>query len=137
MAYATGQGIEQDYAEAVSWTRKAAEQEFAGAEYNLGVMYDNGQGLPQDFAEAMKWYLKAAAQGDSAAQNNLGLMYEEGRGLTPDYISACMWYDIAISSGGKAAELLRRRAEGKMTSADVEEARRRAQAYLQSNRKLQ
>ena len=61
--YDKGQGVPQDYAEAVKWYRLAAEQGDADAQYNLGVMYDNGQGVPQDYAEAVKWYRLAAEQG--------------------------------------------------------------------------
>lgn len=37
--YDEGQGVTQDYAEGMKWYRKAAEQGFAKAQYNLGVMY--------------------------------------------------------------------------------------------------
>ena len=53
----------QDYAEAMKWYRKAAEQDIAEAQYNLGVMYDEGRGVSQNHAEAVKWYQKAAEQG--------------------------------------------------------------------------
>ena len=48
-------------------TSIAAEQSFAPAQYNLGVMYDNGDGVPQDEVEAMRWYRLAADQGFAAA----------------------------------------------------------------------
>ena len=47
-AYYGGQGVAQDYAEAVKWYRKAAEQNDAGAQYNLGVCYANGDGVAKD-----------------------------------------------------------------------------------------
>jgi len=47
----------------VQWYRKAAEQGFAKAQYNLGVKYANGQGVKRDHAEAVRWYRKAAEQG--------------------------------------------------------------------------
>jgi uncharacterized protein len=56
----------------------AAEQGYAEAQYNLGVMYGNGNGVVQDYAEAVKWYRLAAEQGNAKAQNNLGVMYEYG-----------------------------------------------------------
>ncbi len=56
-----GRGVPQDYAEAVKWYRKAAEQGNAGAQFNLGVMYDNGQGVPQDYVQAHMWYNLSAA----------------------------------------------------------------------------
>ena len=52
----------QDYAAAVKWYRRAAEQGHASAQFNLGVMYDGGQGVLQDYAAAVKWYRRAAEQ---------------------------------------------------------------------------
>jgi len=51
-----GQGVPQDYAEAIKWFRKAADQDRPDAQYNLGVMYQNSQGVPRDYAEAAKSY---------------------------------------------------------------------------------
>ncbi len=45
----------------MGWFRKAAEHGLAGAQYNLGVMYDRGQGVPQDYAQAHMWYNLAAS----------------------------------------------------------------------------
>ncbi len=45
LMYYDGQGVRQDYAEAVKWYRQAAEQGYVKAQYNLGVMYNNGQGV--------------------------------------------------------------------------------------------
>src|SRR5258708_34225129 len=70
--YFKGQGVPQDYAEAVRWYRKAAEKGDAKAQYGLGFMYREGQGVPQDYAEAVRWYRKAADQGDAKAQRALG-----------------------------------------------------------------
>ncbi|MFC1492271.1 tetratricopeptide repeat protein, partial [Nitrospinota bacterium] len=43
--YRRGQGVLQDYKEAVKWYRKAAEQGDVKAQNNPGVMYRNGQGV--------------------------------------------------------------------------------------------
>ena len=43
-----------------------ADQGDAGAQVNLGVMYDHGKGVPQDYAQAAAWYRKAADQGDAS-----------------------------------------------------------------------
>ncbi len=69
--YYDGDGVEQDYAEAVKWFRKAAEQGFAWGQYNLGECYYKGKGVEQDYAEAVKWYRKAAEQGHVKAQEQL------------------------------------------------------------------
>ena len=76
--YDNGEGVPQDYKEAVKWYRLAAEQGHAKAQYNLGLMYDNGEGVPQDYKEAVKWYRLAAEQGVASAQTNLGFMYYNG-----------------------------------------------------------
>jgi hypothetical protein len=65
--YCEGQGVPQDFGEAVKWFRKAAEQGNATAQYNLGVCYQNGQGVPQNREEGLMWIRKAAAQGEPNA----------------------------------------------------------------------
>ena len=80
-------------------TLQAAEQGFAAAQYNLGVMYDNGQGVRQDDAQAVQWYRKAAEQGACPSQVNLGLMYEQGQGVRQDYAEAFRWYRKAAEQG--------------------------------------
>ena len=61
----------------MKWYTFAAEQGFAHAQNNLGLMYANGLGVPQDDKTALKWYILAAGQGDADAQTNLGLMYRK------------------------------------------------------------
>src|ERR1043166_10171824 len=41
--YDKGEGVVKDQVEAVKWYRKAAEQNFAKAQYNLGIRYDQGR----------------------------------------------------------------------------------------------
>ena len=69
--YATGEGVAQDWTEAVKWYRKAAEQGHAGAQFLLGVCYVNGKGVAEDMTEAIKWIRKAARQGNDKAQETL------------------------------------------------------------------
>jgi uncharacterized protein len=132
--YRDGQGVAQDYTEAVNWfrkaadrvthlpntvsrtcttpagawwrtmrgvkmDRKAAEQGWARAQFNLGSMYENGQGLTQDHTQAVKWYCKAAEQGDVHAQFRLGVMYHIGQGAAGDDDEAAKWYHRAADQG--------------------------------------
>ena len=90
--------------EAVKWSRKAAEQGDAEAQFNLGIMYHNGQGVPQDHAEAARWYRKAAEQGDADAQFNLGLMYHNGQGVPQDHAEAARWSRKAAEQGHAGAQ---------------------------------
>ena len=89
----------KDYAEAVKWYRKAAEQGHADAQYNLGICYRNGYGVTQDNDEAVKWYRKAAEQGLASAQCNLGYCYEKGKGVPQDEKEAVKWYRKAAEQG--------------------------------------
>ena len=47
---------------------KAAEQDYAPAQADLGVMYWNGQGVPQDAVLAYMWLYMAAAQEPDAVE---------------------------------------------------------------------
>ncbi len=89
VCYHDGLGVNQNYAEAVKWFRKALEKGWAAAQYSLASCYENGTGVKQDYAEAMKLYRKAAEQGYVFAQNNLGIIYFEGvPGVNQDYAEA-------------------------------------------------
>ena len=79
------------YATALEFWRPLAEQGHAGAQNNLGFMYDNGRGVPKDYAEAAKWYPKAAEQGHAKAQSGLGILYHFGWGVPNDSVLAYMW----------------------------------------------
>ena len=69
--YEEGIGVPQDYAEALHWYRKAAEQGDANAQINLGFMYNNGRGVPQNLVQAYMWYKLSADQGNEMALQNL------------------------------------------------------------------
>jgi TPR repeat protein len=66
--YANGRGVPQDNKAAVSWYRKAAEQDHADAQFHLGVVYASGLCVAQDLVVAVSWYRKAAEQGHADAQ---------------------------------------------------------------------
>jgi hypothetical protein len=102
--YDTGDGVSQDYGEAVKWYRKAIEQGYSNAQNNLGVLYENGQGVPQDYVQAVELYRKAAENDNATAQNNLGLMYRHGKGVTQDYGEAARWFKKAAEQGHTKAQ---------------------------------
>ena len=56
-------GVPEDNAEAVLWTRKAAEQGHYWAQFRLGEMYADGDGVPKNHIQAYAWLSIAAAQG--------------------------------------------------------------------------
>ncbi len=59
--YYNGQDVTQNYAKALNWLRKAADQGHTKAQSHLGDMYEKGEGVPQDNAEATKWRERAKA----------------------------------------------------------------------------
>ncbi len=63
-------GLAQDYASAVKWYKRAAEQGHASAQFNLGEMYFKGQGDTKDYTRAYMWWEIAASQGDENAVKN-------------------------------------------------------------------
>ena len=64
--------------------RARAEQGYAAALNNLGIMYAGGRGVPQDDAEAVRWYRLAAEQGHAVAQFVLGVSSDDGGGVVQD-----------------------------------------------------
>jgi hypothetical protein len=93
--YRNGDGVPQDYAQAVTWYRQAAEQGDIDAQLSLGNAYHFGQGVSQDYAQAVSWYRQAADQGDADAQHNLGYAYATGDGVRKDYVEAHKWRNLA------------------------------------------
>ena len=60
--YAKGYGVEQDYAQAMQWCRRAADQGNVGAQQQIGVMYHFGYGVPKDLLQAYFWYTLATGK---------------------------------------------------------------------------
>jgi hypothetical protein len=71
VTYANGRGVLQNDKQAVKWYRLAAEQGYADAQNNLGVMYDNGEGVPQSDIDAYAWWVIAVANNNQRARNNM------------------------------------------------------------------
>ena len=72
-----GQGVATNYVEAVKWCRKAAEQNHAKAQYNLGFCYAKAKAWRQDHVEAVKWYRKAAEQNHAAGSIQSGRLLRQ------------------------------------------------------------
>ena len=90
MMFESGQGVLQNFDEAIKWYQLAASQGLIKAQeklnllvskaaaaqvnFGLGVAFENGQGVPQDIMEAIRWYQLAADQGLIKAQEKLNLL---------------------------------------------------------------
>lgn len=102
----------QEFAEAVSWYRKAAEHGHAEALAHLGTCYTFGWGVTRDTAKAAQWYSRAvksfrtaAEHGDASAQCKLGNCYQHGQlGVPQDHAEAVTWYQRAVEQGHADAQ---------------------------------
>jgi putative methionine-R-sulfoxide reductase with GAF domain len=83
--YAVGEGVKQDYSEAVQWFTKAAEQGHVRAQGMLGAYYMVGRGVPQDFEKAYFWSVLARAGLDEYSKSRV--MFLTSR-MTPAQVSA-------------------------------------------------
>jgi TPR repeat protein len=62
----------KDYLHAMESYRKAADQGYAPAQADIGVLYENGWGVAKDIDQARVWYQKAADQAYEPAKTALG-----------------------------------------------------------------
>ena len=99
-------GVAKDEAAAVRWYRKAADQNHALAQINLGACYASGEGVPKDAVEAVKWYRKAADQNHAEAQCRLGGCYALGQGVADDEVEAIKWFRKAAEQNHPFAQFL-------------------------------
>jgi TPR repeat protein len=90
IAYESGEGVPQDYAQAMGLYLKATE--LADAEMKIGLLYAHGRGVRQDYSQAVLWYRKAADTGSVDADLALGSTYETGEGVPRDDAQAMQWY---------------------------------------------
>ena len=67
LLFPNGLEVTQDPAEALRWSRAAAEQGHAEAQANTGLIYARGEGVPVDMKTAYMWFRLAADHGDEDA----------------------------------------------------------------------
>ena len=104
--YIHGQGVPVDYAEALRWTRSAAEQGDVTGQFNMGTIHAGGLGVERDYAVAAEWFARAAEQDDAASRFNLGVLYARGLGVTKDDEEALFLLSTAtIIAGDPEANL--------------------------------
>jgi len=72
--YATGEEVQQNYAQAVRWFTLAAERGHVVAQATLGAYYWAGRGVPQDLTKAYFWSILAQAGGDQASKYRVAVL---------------------------------------------------------------
>ena len=93
-----------DYAEAVKWFRKAAEQGFGYAQYNLAKLYWGGRGVLQDKIAILMWFNIAAANGHTGAVTNKDTVAKELS--SADIVKAQKWAKRCMAWGYKGCDFM-------------------------------
>jgi hypothetical protein len=80
LGYLYEQGFfgESDFARAVQWYRKAADQLFPNGQFHLGACYQLGNGVEQNWQEAARWFGLAAKMGHPEAAECLQMLRDMG-----------------------------------------------------------
>ncbi len=124
--YENGQGVPQNYKQAIKWYLLSAKQGDVGAQFNVGNMYNDGQGVPQDGRQAVKWLTLAAENRHAQAQYNLAVLYYKGDGVPQDYVRVHLWFNLAASNGLEKGAESRDDIAKSMTTEQIAEAQKRA-----------
>jgi uncharacterized protein len=111
-------GPPADPAEARALLLKAAVQNSAEAQFQLGVMYAEGTGGPKDDAAARAMFERAAAQNHAEALDWLGNFTLSGRGGPQDTKAAKAYYEQAAALGNEDAKAALKRLECSMVVKD-------------------
>lgn len=101
--YYFGYGVRQDYEQAVKWFEKAADNELALGQFNLGLCCLKGIGTSKDVGKAVQCFQEAANQGLSKAEFCLGCLHTEGIGVVEDKEKAKFWFEEAAGQGNLEA----------------------------------
>jgi uncharacterized protein len=100
-----------DPAKARALLAKAADENSAEAQYQLGLMTADGVGGPKDDVAARALFEKAAAQGHAGALERMGEFARSGRGGPQDAGAAKAYYEKAAALGDENAKMALKRAE--------------------------
>jgi hypothetical protein len=98
-------GVTKDVKKAFIWYAWAAYSGLAGAQNNLGDLYEKGVGTPVDLGMAVYWYTQAAMQGEPTAFLSLGELFYEGKGVPQNDVTAAVWLSLAARGLPKGQNL--------------------------------
>ena len=104
--YYWGQGVPQDYRQALQLYLQAAELGDPDAQYIAGGMYFKGQGTAADYQQAFKLLYLAAQNGKSTpeSQKLLAQAFIIGDPVPKNYPEAIKWYELAAAKGDRDAQ---------------------------------
>jgi TPR repeat protein len=137
LQYERGDTVTMDYAQAMTWYRKAADAGYPPAEQAVGIMTMAGRGLVKDAKGATEWFRRAAEHGLPEAQVQLagdtlsGIATADGK---PDKVEAMKWLLLGAEKMpdplSKQVAINTRETLGKqMTPQELGEAELRAEGW--------
>ncbi|MCP4474026.1 MAG: sel1 repeat family protein [Gammaproteobacteria bacterium] len=92
-----------DYRQAHYWWTKAAMQQNADAQYDLGLLYHKGYGVKKDNDKTLEWWEKAAKNGEGAMQYKLAMAYLAGKVTKKNPQKAAYWMQQAATNNYRSA----------------------------------
>jgi len=103
--YGNGIGVNVNYAQAVAWLKKSAEQGYVEAIYKIGDVYAYGNwGVSKDPVKGVKYYKEASSKGHIVAKNNLAHHLFEGIGCNKNEWDAGKLFKEAAEAGNVTAQ---------------------------------
>lgn len=98
-------GFAKNIEMAAQWYRKAADQNFAPAQFALGLLYDTGRGVPRNERTALQLFERGKRQNHPNSINSIGIYYFRGKGGLPqDDEKARAHYKMAAELGSDVAQ---------------------------------
>jgi len=96
-----GIGVEKSAKIALEWYTRAAEMDFAPAQYIVANLNEKGVGIERNIPEAIRWYERAASNGNIISMHNLAVLHATPNAVngTPDTDAAYKWFKKAAEYG--------------------------------------
>ncbi|MBQ6771138.1 MAG: sel1 repeat family protein [Bacteroidales bacterium] len=99
-----GWGVDENYAQALAWYKKAADQKQKDSYNAIGNLYRMGKGVKADASEAFKWFKLGAEAEDAQAMLNLGNCHYFGMGTGKSIEEAVRWWRQSADGGNAYAK---------------------------------
>lgn len=98
LLFSEGNGrIQKDLGKAHDLFFRSALTGFAGAQNNLGDLYENLDNDNKLLGLAIYWYTQAAMQAEPTAYFSLGSLFVEGKGVPKNQVLGAMWLWLAVT----------------------------------------
>ena len=91
---------------AFHWFEKAAEDDYADAQYMTAWSYETGIGVEQNIDKALFWYQRAALNNNTPAKHSLGALMVQQNKNPSSFIKGQNWLIEAVRAGYAESALM-------------------------------